>query len=304
MTENLNVDRFQNGDIIPEAKTTEEWKAAGNTKRPAWCYYDNDPKNGNNYGKLYNWYAVNDTRGLAPSGWHVPTDYEWTVLSTFLGGEDVAVKTIKSTYGWNDNGNGTNNSGFSGLPGGYRYFYGNFDSVGSNGSWWSASEDDATDAWSRELYDYYSYLLRKNYAKKHGFSVRCVNGPEVVEDKKLVKIETFVQDKPKEVIQTFVDEEAEFPGGYPAMMAWIQKNLVFPETAVENNVQGKCFLRFVVSVDGNISSVTVTKGVPDCPECDKAAIKAIRSMPKWTAGKLNGRSVSSYCSIPINFAIE
>ena len=104
--------------------------------------------------------------------------------------------------------------------------------------------------------------------------------------------------------ETFVDEEAEFPGGYPAMMAWIQKNLVFPETAIENNVQGKCFLRFVVSVNGNISSVTVTKGVPDCPECDKAAIKAIKAMPNWKAGKLNGRSVSSYCSIPINFAIE
>ena len=88
------------------------------------------------------------------------------------------------------------------------------------------------------------------------------------------------------------------------MMAWIQKNLVFPPTAIENNVQGKCFLRFVVSVDGNISSVTLTKGVPDCPECDKAAIKAIRSMPNWKAGKLNGRSVSSYSSIPINFAIE
>jgi protein TonB len=106
------------------------------------------------------------------------------------------------------------------------------------------------------------------------------------------------------IIETYVDEEAEFPGGYPAMMAWIQKNLVFPETAIENNVQGKCFLRFVVSAYGNISSVTVTKGVPDCPECDKAAIKAIRSMPNWKAGKLNGKSVSSYCSIPINFAIE
>ena len=116
--------------------------------------------------------------------------------------------------------------------------------------------------------------------------------------------EPLVHDKSKEIFETFVDEEAEFPGGYPAMMAWIQKNLVFPETAIENNVQGKCFLRFVVSVNGSISSVTVTKGVPDCPECDKAAIKAIRSMPNWKAGKLNGRSVSSYCSIPINFAIE
>jgi len=104
--------------------------------------------------------------------------------------------------------------------------------------------------------------------------------------------------------ETFVDEEAEFPGGYPAMMAFIQKNLVFPETAIENGVQGKCFLRFVVSVSGTISSVQVTKGVPDCPDCDKAAIKAIKSMPNWKPGKLNGRSVSSYCSIPINFAIE
>jgi len=116
--------------------------------------------------------------------------------------------------------------------------------------------------------------------------------------------EPSVQDKSKEIIQTFVDEEAEFPGGYPAMMAFIQKNLVFPESAIENNVQGKCFIRFVVSVDGSISNVTVTKGVPDCPECDKASIKAIRSMPNWKAGKLNGRSVKSYCSIPINFAIE
>lgn len=104
--------------------------------------------------------------------------------------------------------------------------------------------------------------------------------------------------------ETFVDEEAEFPGGYPAMMAFIQKNLVFPETAIENNVQGKCFLRFVVSVGGSISSVQVTKGVPDCPECDKAAVKAIKSMPNWKPGKLNGRIVSSYCSIPINFSIE
>jgi periplasmic protein TonB len=104
--------------------------------------------------------------------------------------------------------------------------------------------------------------------------------------------------------ETFVDEEAEFPGGYQGMMAFIQKNLVYPETAIENNVQGKCFLRFVVSVSGTISNVTVTKGVPDCPECDKAAVKAIRAMPNWKPGKLNGRSVSSYCSIPINFAIE
>ena len=106
------------------------------------------------------------------------------------------------------------------------------------------------------------------------------------------------------VTETFVDEEAEFPGGYPAMMAWIQNNLVYPEIAIKNQLQGKCFLRLVISVDGSISSVTVIKGVPDCPECDKESIKAIRSMPNWKPGKLDGRSVASYCIIPINFAVD
>ncbi len=94
-TLNLDVAIFRNGDAIPQAKTDEEWKAAGENKQAAWCYYDNDPKNGAKYGKLYNWYAVNDARGIAPMGWHVPTDQEWTVLSTFLGGEDVAGKKMK-----------------------------------------------------------------------------------------------------------------------------------------------------------------------------------------------------------------
>jgi hypothetical protein len=80
MKENLNVSTFRNGEPIPEAKTAEEWKAAGAAKQPAWCYYDNDPKNGAKYGKLYNWYAVNDPRGLVPVGWHVPDIDELEVL--------------------------------------------------------------------------------------------------------------------------------------------------------------------------------------------------------------------------------
>ena len=173
-TENLNVARFKNGDIIPEAKTAEEWKAAGNAKRPAWCYYNNDPANEKKYGKLYNWYAVNDTRGLAPEGWHVPSDAEWTVLSTILGGEEVAGKKMKSTSGWDDNGNGTNSSGFSGLPGGYRSDYGNFNYVGNNGNWWSASEYSDTYAWNRNFYNFNSNLHRFLNSKNNGFSVRCV----------------------------------------------------------------------------------------------------------------------------------
>jgi uncharacterized protein (TIGR02145 family) len=100
-TKNLDVATFRNGDLIPEAKTDEEWKAAVENKQPAWCYHQNNTANGTNYGKLYNWYAVVDARGLAPTGYHIPTDEEWTVLSTFLGGEDVAGKKMKSSSGWN-----------------------------------------------------------------------------------------------------------------------------------------------------------------------------------------------------------
>jgi uncharacterized protein (TIGR02145 family) len=100
-TKNLDVATFRNGDAIPQAKTNEEWEAAGDNKQPAWCYHENNTANGNKYGKLYNWYAVVDARGLAPIGYHIPTDDEWTVLSTFLGGEDVAGKKMKSSFGWN-----------------------------------------------------------------------------------------------------------------------------------------------------------------------------------------------------------
>ena len=87
MTKNLDVSTFRNGDPIPEAKTGEEWKKAGENKQPAWCYCDNDPTNGAKYGKLYNWYAVNDSRGLAPVGYHIPSDAEWTKLEVFLGAD-------------------------------------------------------------------------------------------------------------------------------------------------------------------------------------------------------------------------
>ena len=83
MTNNLNVDKFRNSDPIPQAKTIAEWEAAGINKQPAWCYYDNDASNGEKYGKLYNWFAVNDTRGLAPIGYHIPTNKEWSLFVSY-----------------------------------------------------------------------------------------------------------------------------------------------------------------------------------------------------------------------------
>jgi uncharacterized protein (TIGR02145 family) len=203
MTENLNVSTFRNGDPIPEAKTVEEWEKADKEGKPAWCYYDNDPKNGAIYGKLYNWYAVIDPRGLAPAGWHVPSDPEWTTLGDFLG--DDAGKKMKSTSGWNGygckrcdggssqfkanctsckgtqanstdplSGNGTNSSGFSGLPGGGRAYFGDFNDLGGNGDWWSSTEDGTVNAYDRFLLRNDGVLVRSNSNKHLGLSVRCL----------------------------------------------------------------------------------------------------------------------------------
>ena len=174
MVENLNVSKFQNGNPIPEAKTNEEWKKAGEERKPAWCYYDNDPANGVKYGKLYNWYAVNDRRGLAPNGFHIPSLDEWTILTDYLGGKAIAGTKMKSTSGWYKDGNGTNSSGFSGLPVSNRYLNGTFGDIGQDGNWWSATEDFELTAWCRVLDDNNGYLYRYSSNKQNGFSVRCL----------------------------------------------------------------------------------------------------------------------------------
>jgi|1048.fasta_scaffold03465_4 uncharacterized protein (TIGR02145 family) len=183
MTRNLDVDRFQNGDLIPHIESDEEWIKAGENGQPAWCYYDNDTDNGKKYGKLYNWFAVNDSRGLAPEGFHVPTDQEWTILKEFLGGKDIAGHKMKSVKGWEDwededgelqNGNGDNSSGLNGLPGGYRDSDGSFSSIRNIAFFWSATEFDGSDAWGRDLFYDKSSVYRINGNKSVGASVRCL----------------------------------------------------------------------------------------------------------------------------------
>ena len=174
MTKNLDVSTFRNGDPIPEAKTSGEWEAYDDAEEAAWCYYDNDPRNGGKYGKLYNWYAVNDPRGLAPEGWHVPSDEEWTQLTDYLGGFEKAGAKMKSKNGWSNDGNGTNSSGFSGLPGGNRDGYGTFDTIGYDGYWWSSTEYAPSSAWNRNLNYSNGNVYRPNYNKDFGFSVRCL----------------------------------------------------------------------------------------------------------------------------------
>jgi len=178
MTKNLDVSVFRNGDPIPQAKTDEEWEKAGDNKQPAWCYYENDPANGAKYGKLYNWYAVSDSRGLAPVGYHIPSDAEWTILTDYLGGAEKAGAKMKSKQGWAYDGNGTNSSGFSGLPGGLRYLDGTFVGVGEVGYWWSSTEGDSNFAWGRALDCCVGDVVRYDGVKERGFSVRCLRDNE------------------------------------------------------------------------------------------------------------------------------
>lgn len=175
MARNLNVSRYRNGDPIPQVQDPVAWAALTSG---AWCYFENNTANGTIYGKLYNWYAVNDSRGLAPTGYHVPSDAEWTTLTAFLGGLDVAggkMKAIGTSLWQSPNWGATNSSGFTALPGGYRNgFFGTFLDVSSGCGIWCSTASDAAAAWS---YIVNSGLDRawRNYTNKHeGRSVRCL----------------------------------------------------------------------------------------------------------------------------------
>ncbi len=171
MLNNLNVDHYRNGDPIPEVKDPVKWKKL---TTGAWCYYNNNPANGKIYGKLYNWYAINDPRGLAPAGWRVPDDSDWTNLIDPLGGSDEAGKKLMSKTRWVNPGSGVlNSSGFNAMPGGYRDENGAFSSLGTVGKWWNATWSSSTTSFAREL-DSSGELLWGDYYIQSGYAVRCI----------------------------------------------------------------------------------------------------------------------------------
>ena len=171
---NLDVATYRNGDPIPEVQDASTW---ANLSNGAWCYYSNNTANGTTYGKLYNWYAVNDPRGLAPNGYHIPTDAEWTTLTSYLGGTVTAggkMKEAGTSHWLSPNTNATNSIGFAGLPGGSRFYSGDFDGIGASGYWWSSSEGYTGYAWYRSLsYDNGNVNSYGN-DERVGFSVRCL----------------------------------------------------------------------------------------------------------------------------------
>lgn len=180
--ENLRVSRYNNGDAIENLITIEAWSDSTvvDSMIGAWAYYENSVAYNKPYGKLYNWYAVGDPRGLCPAGWHVPTNDEWAILTNFLGND--AGGKMKSITGWVDpNIGATNESGWSGLPGGIRSHTGVFSRFGLNGYWWTSTEEwrpEYDDSWYVGIHRRLDYgntdVLWGRFSKPSGFSVRCV----------------------------------------------------------------------------------------------------------------------------------
>jgi uncharacterized protein (TIGR02145 family) len=174
MAENLKTTKYRNGDTIPTNLSNASWST---TSSGAYAIYNNAVVNDSIYGKLYNGYAVADPRGLCPTGWHVPSDAEWTTLGNFLGGSEVVGGKLKakSSLWIFPNKGATNISGFTGLPGGYRNSNnGTFNYIGNSGYWWSSTQDSTTLAWNRNLNFFSAYVVRHLFPKSYGFSVRCV----------------------------------------------------------------------------------------------------------------------------------
>jgi uncharacterized protein (TIGR02145 family) len=178
MAENLKVTKYNDGTAIPNITDNTQWSQLSTG---AWSYYNNDVANNAKYGKLYNWYAVskisNGNKNVCPTGWHVPTDAEWTVLTDYLGGSNIAGGKMKEvgTTSWNSpNTDATNTSLFTGLPGGYRYVSGNYSTIGSNGYWWSSTENVTGNAWYRNLDSDDGNAGRNRTNEGNGLSVRCL----------------------------------------------------------------------------------------------------------------------------------
>jgi uncharacterized protein (TIGR02145 family) len=178
MAENLKVTRYRNGDSLLNVTNNTAWY---NLATGAYCDYDNTPSNSTTYGKLYNWHAVNDPRNICPAGWHAPNEAEWETLGVYLGGYQIIGGKMKETgitHWVISNDGATNESGFTGLPGGMRYFDGPFIDIHHSGYWWSSSK--ANDYYDLEAHYYFlsgagdNNFLDGYGNKTNGMSVRCL----------------------------------------------------------------------------------------------------------------------------------
>jgi uncharacterized protein (TIGR02145 family) len=173
MAENLKTTKYRNGDSIPNVNDGGLWSALTSG---AYCNYNNDLTTGKTYGHLYNWTAVTDSRNIAPVGWHVPSDAEYDTLISYLGTTEAGgkLKGTGTTY-WNSPNKGaTNETGFNALPGGDRSNTGTFHYMGLYACWWCTKEYSASDGWEYVLTANSSGVIKMNFSKGLGLSVRCI----------------------------------------------------------------------------------------------------------------------------------
>jgi uncharacterized protein (TIGR02145 family) len=175
MNRNLDVDRYRNGDPVREAQTVAEWQDAAAHEEGAWCRYEGEPENERVYGKLYNWFAVSDPRGLAPAGWHIPSDDEWKRLAVFLGGEGHAGGQLKNLNFRALSGiDADYSTGFSALPSGSRNCLDGFFGKERAAFFWTSTQSGDFEAWNRELGRASNAIHRVSVNKSLGLSVRCI----------------------------------------------------------------------------------------------------------------------------------
>lgn len=304
LQKNLNVNQFQNGELIPEAITNEEWKNAGANQVPAWCYKDNNPQNGLKYGKLYNWYAISDSRGICPIGWHVPNEFEWKELLSVIELENSMDQNgfakIKKELGqlevFSETKNSINflNSGLR-LPEGYEIAKDN----GGWGFWWSSTMLDNEYAWYAQINILDSTFLWANNWKSKGYSVRCVKDDISLTNNSNIKSGLSEPVKCSDVY-TVLDKMPEYNGGDLALREYISKNLIYPKPALESKISGTVYLTFVIDYNGGITDVKTLRGNDLLNE---EAIRIIKAMPKWNPGSSNGVPACVQFTLPIKFTL-
>jgi uncharacterized protein (TIGR02145 family) len=176
MTKNLKSRRYRNGDKIGTTIPALLDITSELAPKYQWAY-DVNELNVDTYGRLYTWYAITDPRGVCPRGWHVPADEEWNALITYLDGKLYAGGNLKETgtsHWTTPNTGATNETDFTALPGGYRFYYGRFSDIGFSGFWWSSSESSDSSAYGRGMSSYNSQVPKLEFNKRDGLSVRCI----------------------------------------------------------------------------------------------------------------------------------
>ncbi|MCG8329818.1 MAG: fibrobacter succinogenes major paralogous domain-containing protein [Chitinophagales bacterium] len=211
MAHDLDVTTFSNGDEIFHAKTPKEWNDAFKKKIPAWCYCTDKTGQSTQYGKKYNWFAVNDIRGLAPSGYHIPSKEEWEEMINALGGRGYAGYKLKTTMGWGlvHNGSGNNAAGFNAVPNGFASDWGGCGDTGEFGYWWTSTYDPESWTGFAARIGSWDYMHKQAsqsivvaaHDYKQSYNVRCILSSPEYKEQELAEIKEELR-----VLEDEIDE--------------------------------------------------------------------------------------------------